>query len=273
MEQTTQLTSFEGADTMATVDYWAEAPMNREQMALFAPTLDSMISDDDPVRLFDEVLGGLDWTEWEAEYDGRRGQPPIHPRHIAVGILYGLCRGIRSSRKLEEACCYRLDFMWLEEGRQIDHTTFSKFRTKFSAPLKDLFKQIGRTAMTLGLIRLGEVAFDGTRVKANNSRYATRTAKTLEEKLAALDALFDQMMSEVDANDTLERQQTLPGEEDSPTRLPEGLADLDQHRHACRIRARAVGRSPATNMKRHVSGWPRGCPLRRLARSTINGPI
>lgn len=219
---------------MATVDYWAEAPMNREQISLFAPTLDSMIADDDPVRLFDEVLAGIDWSLWEAEYDGQRGQPPIHPRHVAAGILYGLCRGIRSSYKLEEACGYRLDFIWLLHGRVIDHSTFSKFRTKFSAPLKDLFKQIGRIAMTLGLIRLGEVAFDGTRVKANNSRYATRTAKTLEEKLAALDALFDRMMSEIDANDALEAAQTLPGEEDSPTRLPAELAELNERRQQVR---------------------------------------
>jgi len=172
---------------MATIDYWAEAPMSRGQISLFAPTLDAMIGSDDPVRLFDEVLAGLDWSAWEGEYHGRVGQPPIHPRHVAAGLLYGLCRGIRSSRKLEEACCYRLDFIWLLEGRQIDHTTFAKFRTRFTAPLKDLFGQIGRIAMTLGLIRLGEVAFDGTRVKANNSRYATRTAKLPRNSRKQLD--------------------------------------------------------------------------------------
>jgi len=220
---------------MATMDYWAEAPMSRQQMALFAPTLDSIISDDDQVRLFDEVLGSMDWSTWEAKYDGKRGQPAIHPRYVAAGILYGLCRGIRSSRKLEEACCYRLDFIWLLEGRKIDHTTFSKFRTKFAEPLKELFKQIGRTAMDLGLIRLCEVAFDGTRVKANNSRYATRTAKTLEEKLAVLGELFDQMMAEMTATDVSEKKQrTLEGQDDSPTQLPEELADLDERRQKVR---------------------------------------
>jgi hypothetical protein len=64
------------------------------------------------------------------------------------------------------------------------------------------------------LIRLGEVGIDGTRVKANNSRYRTLTANTLEEKLQALDALFEQMMAELRANDD---QQAGP---DSPTHLP-----------------------------------------------------
>ncbi len=226
--------------------------MNREQIALFAPTLDSMIRDDDQVRLFDEVLCGIDWSAWEGEYHGRRGQPPIHPRHVAAGLLYGLCRGIRSSRKLEEACCYRLDFIWLLQGRQIDHTTFAKFRTRFADSLKDLFRQVGRIAMTLGLIRLGEVAFDGTRVKANNSRYATRTAKTLREKLAALDELFDQMMAELKATDASEKtQQTLDDSDNSPTQLPEPLAELDERRGKIR---EALDQAKAADEARRKKG-------------------
>ena len=61
--------------------------------------------------------------------------------------------------------------MWLVEGRTIDHSTFCDFRTKFKRELKDLFRQIGRVAMHVGLVRLNQVAFDGTRVKANSSRH------------------------------------------------------------------------------------------------------
>src|ERR1700720_1567823 len=211
---------------MASQDYWAEAPMQRQQMALVAPTLDAMISPDDPVRLVDEVLARLDWSAWVAEYDRTRGQPPIHPRILAAVLLYGLCRGIRSTRKLQEACFYRLDFLWLVEGRQIDYTTFAKFRTRFGAHLKDTFRQVCRVAMHLGLVRLGEVAFDGTRVKSNNSRYNTRTAKSLAEKLAALDAEFDQMLAEFDATEA----QSSHERDDSPTQLPSALADLEERR-------------------------------------------
>ena len=217
---------------MASIDYWAEVPMQREQIALFSPTLDSAIGDDDPVRLFDEVLAGIDWSQWEAEYHGRVGQPPIHPRQLAAAILYGLYRRIRSSRQLEEATHYRLDFMWLLHGRRIDHTALAKFRTKFRKPLKGLFRQIGRMAMTLGLVRLCEVAFDGTRVKASNSRDATRTAKRLEEQLVALDELFEQMMAELDCNDA--SQKTLDGQDDSPAQLPLSLANLKRRRQLVR---------------------------------------
>lgn len=211
---------------MATEDYWADSPIDRERTPLgrFFPTLDAVISKDDPVRLADEVLAEVDWSGWEFHYPRQRGQPPIHPRHVAAAILYGMYRGIRSSRRLEEACNYRFDFMWLVEGRRIDHTTFSKFRTKFREPLKNLFKQIGRIAMVLGLIRLGEVAFDGTRVKANNSRFQTRTAKSLEEKLRALDELFDRLMAQLNAADSEGLGQG------SPTHLPEPLAEIEERR-------------------------------------------
>src|SRR5210317_699762 len=106
---------------MATEDYWADPQFERKS-TLFSrwfPTLDSLIAPDDPVRLLADVLEEVDWSLWEAEYPRRKGQPPIHPRHVASAILYGMYRGIRSSRKLEEACNYRFDFAWLVEGRHI----------------------------------------------------------------------------------------------------------------------------------------------------------
>jgi transposase len=210
--------------------------------------LDALIAKDDAVRLFDEILVGVDWAPWEAQYKQTRtglGQPGIHPRHIAAVILYGLYRGIRSSRKLEEACRYRFDFMWLVENRRPDHTTFAKFRTKFRAPLKDLFRQIGRIAMTLGLISLGVVAFDGTRVRANNSRFKTRTAKTLEEKLRALDELFEHLMAQLAATDAEQESQG------SPTHLSPELADVTRRREQVR---QALERAQAADEARRKQG-------------------
>jgi transposase len=243
---------------MASQDYWAEAPLGREQMVLFAPTLDGMIAEDDPVRLVDEVLRRLDWSAWEASYERKLGQPPIHPRIVAAGLLYGLCRGIRSTRKLEEACCYRVDFMWLVETRRIDYSTFAKFRTRFGPQLKDTFRQVCRVALNLGLVRLGEVAFDGTRVKANNSRYNTRTAKSLAEKLAAVDAEFDQMLEELDANNTPDA--------DAFTHLPEALADLDKRR--VKIRA-ALDKARELDEQRRKDGID---PAKNPAQVPMNDP-
>ena len=156
------------------MDYWDQAPINREQMVLFAPTLDSMIPDEHPARLVDEILRTCDWTEWEAKYKRERGRPPIHPRIMSGVILYGLTRGVRSSRHLEYLLGHNIDFMWLAAGRQIDHSTICEFRTKFRDALKNTFRQLGRIALTMGVARLNEVALDGTRIKANNGRIFER---------------------------------------------------------------------------------------------------
>jgi len=183
------------------MDYWAKPALDRHQGVLFSPTLDDSVANDHPVRLLDEMLKGLDWTAWTSEYDGRKGQPPIPPWVMAGAILYGLMRGIRSSRMLEYLCGHNVDFMWLAEGRIIDHTTICKFRTRFRGPLKDLFRQLGKLSLQMGLIRLVEVAFDGTRVKANASRLRTWTAERLEAALKELDALFEQRTAETEQAD------------------------------------------------------------------------
>src|SRR5690348_10534269 len=105
------------------MSYWAKAPMPREQILLFATTVDERIPDDAPVRLLAEILDGHDWTAWESQYHGKLGQPPIHPRIMAGLWLYGMRRGVRSSRKLEYMAGHNIDFIWLAEGHHPDHST------------------------------------------------------------------------------------------------------------------------------------------------------
>jgi transposase len=183
------------------MDYWAKPGLDRLQAMLFYPTLDECISQDHPVRALDEILRGLDWSAWTQEYNGRVGQPAIPPWVMAGVILYGLMRRIRSSRQLEYACGNNIDFMWLAEGRTIDHDTLCKFRTRFKEPLKQLFKQIGRLAMEMGFIRLLEVAFDGTRVKANASRFHTWTAEKVAVVLQELETQMAKMLSDAETAD------------------------------------------------------------------------
>lgn len=77
------------------MDYWAKAPIDRNQIALFSPTLDSWIPEDHPIRLFDEILSHLDWFSWESHYDGCVGQPPIHPR-ILADYAYGTGENLKA---------------------------------------------------------------------------------------------------------------------------------------------------------------------------------
>jgi transposase len=209
------------------MSYWAKAPMPREQMVLISTTLDDRISDDHCVRLFAEILGGYDWSAWESQYHGRRGQPPIHPRVLAGLWLYGLRRGIRSSRKLEYMAGHNIDFLWLSQGHQPDFTTLSEFRSKFSVELRDLFRHVGRIAMKAGFLTLVDLGTDGTRVKANNSRFQTWTADRIAKALEELAVEFEKRLVE---SQQIDRQETDLLGDSAGERLPAELANLADRR-------------------------------------------
>ena len=223
--------------------YWAYQAFKRGQ-SYWLGDLEKLIAEGSPVRLFDELLDTIDWKPWEREYAGNHGQPPIHPRILAGIILFGLVRGVRSSRRLEEACELRLDFRWLALGHRPDHSTFCQFRTRFEAPLKDLFRRVNQLAMSLGLIRLGEVAYDGTRVKSYNSRYRTLTAEHIEKKLKELDGIFDEAMRQFKEHDE-------DAEGGRSARLPNELGTLQQRR--AKLQA-VLERARAEDEERHREG-------------------
>jgi transposase len=229
-------------------NYWAKPALDRHQSAMFSPTLDEMISEDHPVRFFDEVLRGLKWGQWEQKYHGRLGQPAIHPQVIAGAILYGLKRGVRSSRGLEDACRNRVDFMWLVEGRVIDHSTFNGFRTRFKDALKDIFRQMGRVAMDMGLVTLVEIAIDGTRIRANNGRSKTGKAASLERRLAELDEQMDRALSELDKADRDEDD--LFGARESTHQLPATLSKLNDRRERLSKALASVNAADAARKKK-----------------------
>jgi len=93
--------------------------MPREQLVLFAETLDQRIPEDHPVRMLDEILERVDWNEWEAVYHGKLGQPPIHPSVLCKVLLFAMIRRLRSSRQMEYEIRHSIDFMWLCSGRTI----------------------------------------------------------------------------------------------------------------------------------------------------------
>ena len=203
--------------------YWQDAPMPREQIVLFADTLEQRIPEDHPVRILDEILSRLDWNEWEAAYHGKFGQPPIHPSVMCKTLLFAMIRRIRSSRQIEYNLRHSIDFMWLASGRTIDHATLSEFRRKHSKQLKDLYRQMVQLAINLGVAKLAELCIDGTRVLANASRHKTLTAEKAERLLQELDQQITAAMSELETNDTLDE---LFDDGQPADQLPEELRDM-----------------------------------------------
>lgn len=201
-------------------------PMPRDQMALIPMTLGDLIATDHPIRLFDELLDQLDFAIFEPEYRiEKRGQPPIPPRIIVAVLLFGIHREVRSSRKLEYQLINNVEFMWLAHGHRIDHTTLSKFRKQHREAIKQLHRELVKFAKQMGVVKLGELYVDGTRIRADASRSKTLTAEKVERLLDQLDAELEQRLTAMEANDEIEE---LFDNEQDGERLPVDLRDLQQ---------------------------------------------
>jgi transposase len=169
---------------------WSRALERREELVLFPTKLDDAIGEEHPVRLFDALLQKVDWTKWEAKYKLSKGMPPIHPRVLAGLVLFGLQKRIRTSRGLEDALQVRSDFRWLAEGRNIDHTTISKFRQSNTEALQNLFVQVGLIAREMGHLQLLQLGYDGTKILASNRRSGTRTPDEIRQAKKELEEQF-----------------------------------------------------------------------------------
>ncbi len=151
---------------------------------MFAPSLRQEVEQEPDVLALDAAVEQLDLSELEARYS-RVGHPAYPPRAMLKVLLYGYSLGMRSSRHLERACRMDLAFQFLAHGLQPDFRTLCRFRRRHADLLKGLFAQTVRLCQEAGLVSLGHVAVDGTKVRANRSGDALAKAKeALREALA-----------------------------------------------------------------------------------------
>jgi transposase len=182
------------------------------------------------------VRESLDLSEIEARYASVFGQPPFHPALMTVLLLHGYANGIYSSRRIAKACIERTDFMMIVAGDPPDFRTISEFRRRHLTSLAALFVQVLKLAETAGLAKLGHVALDGTKIKANASKHKAMSYERMKKREAELQAEVDRWLAAAETADAEEDRQhgTRRGDE-----LPEWIAD--KQRRLARIReAKAV---------------------------------
>lgn len=234
---------------------WAKSRCGRTQGILFGDSLDDTIPDSHPVRVFDQLLDKIDWNKFEARYTSHRGRPPIQPRIIVAVLLYGLIRGIRSSRALEEALIVRLDFRWLADGLSIDHTTLSEFRRKFKEECKDLFVQLNQLAQQAFGVTFNRLAYDGTRIRANNRRSGSRSVETLEK--VAADLPQEDLVTDQELKEEFElMNEEMENADGCEPKLPRDLADADK-----RAAALAKAAAELKRIKEAGEAVPKRLPL------------
>ena len=146
------------------------------------------IPQDDPVRLLSAQLEDLDYRELYRAYSFTGRKSAAEPRIIFEVLVYGYMCGIYSTRKLEEACRKRVDFMWLLQGEPVpDYSTFARFRTgRTKDAVEDLFYQFVRRLEEMGETEHDEVFIDGTKLESRANRYTFVWRKTTEKSLAKI---------------------------------------------------------------------------------------
>jgi transposase len=150
----------------------------------------------------DTVREALDLSEILKTYQEERGKPPYHPGMMVALLLYGYSRGIYSSRRLAQACEERVDMMAVTGLNRPDFRTIAEFRSRHTEALSGLFLQVLRLCQAAGLVKLGHVAVDGTKLKANANRHKAMSygrMKVAEPKLAAEVAEWLARADEADA--------------------------------------------------------------------------
>jgi transposase len=171
------------------------------------------------------VRESLDLSRIIGSYASGLGQPPFDPQLMTALLLHGYASGLYSSRRIARAAVERADFMMIVAGDPPDFRTISEFRRRHLSALEALFVQVLQLARKAGLVKLGHVALDGTKIKANASKHKAMSYDRMKKREAELKAEVDRWLKAAEAAD---------GEEDKlygdkgGDELPDWVADKER---------------------------------------------
>lgn len=146
----------------------------------------------------------LDLSTISGSYRGALGQPPFDPRMMTALLLHGYASGLYASRRIAKAAVERADFMMIVAGDPPDFRTISEFRRRHLHALAALFVQVLKLAAQAGLVKLGHVALDGTKIKANASKHKAMSYERMKKREAELKAEVDRWLEAAEAADAEE---------------------------------------------------------------------
>ena len=195
-----------------------------DQPWLLPPSVRELVPEGDSAHFVRELVREeLDLSAILDAYQEERGFPPYHPVMMTALLLYALTQGVRSSRKIARACETHVDFMAVTAMNRPDFRTVNAFRLRHLAALADLFGQVLKLCQKAKLVKLGHVALDGTKLKANASKHKAmsydrmkKTEKQLKEEIA-------EWFKKADAED--EEEDRLYGKDKRGDELPDWVAN------------------------------------------------
>ena len=178
---------------------------DQDQPMLLAPDLRDLLGAGHPARWVDDLVeDGLDLSGIYAGYTDVRGGPPYDPRLMVKILIYGYSHGITSSRALERRCQDDIAFRFLTAQAAPDFVVINRFRARHGAALKELFTQSLTLCAQAGLVSLGRVALDGTKVRASASRHRAMSYDRMVRAEGELAAEVDALLADAERVDAAE---------------------------------------------------------------------
>jgi transposase len=232
-----------------------------EQLMMFPPSVEDFVPQGHVAHFVRSTVSeALDLSAIVDCYNEERGYPPYHPVMMTALLLYAYCQGIYPSRRIAKACRERVDFMAVTGMQTPDFRTISDFRKRHMAALEELFVQVLRLCQEAGLVKLGHVALDGTKVKANASKHKAMSYGRMKKAEPELEAIVRGWLRQAEAADLRDDQEhgvDLNGEE-----LPDWVRDkqrrLEKIREArARLQAEAQAAEKGEEKKSGGPGRPR----------------
>lgn len=183
-----------------------------DQMLLLPPSLDEWLPEDHLARFVAELVDEvLDLGPILASYTEKRGFPPYDPRLMVRLLIYGYTTGVRSSRAIERKCVDDVAFRYLAAGAGPDYRSISRFRARHLDALAQIFTQSLHLAQKLGMVKMGRVALDGTKLQANASKHKAMSYNRLvgkeeriEAEIAEFEAAAAALLADAEAVDAAE---------------------------------------------------------------------
>jgi transposase len=184
---------------------------DRGQTTLFPECLEDWICEDNPVRVIDVFVGGLDLAE--LRFDGvdpeATGRPSYHPSVLLKLYIYGYLYRVQSSRRLEREASRNVEVMWLTGRLVPDHKTIADFRKDNGPAIRKVCAQFVALCRKLGLLTKPSVAIDGSKFKAVNNRDKNFTRAKMERRLAQIEESVARYLSQLDTADRQEPSEAL----------------------------------------------------------------
>lgn len=209
-------------------------PYAPDQLLLLPSSVQDWVPPGDLAHFIAEVVDELDLSEITDVYEqgDLRGYPPYHPVMMTKLWLYAYATGQRSSRKLAQLATRDLGCLMLAAGNRPDFRTLNSFRLRHLKALSNLFVQVLELCRQAGLVKLGHVAIDGTKVKANASKHAAMSYDRMGPEVGRINREIGKWFEECDRTDAAEDE--LYGRDNDGYSLPEHLQTAEGRREAIR---------------------------------------